>query len=155
MVNKLKSLLVILFLATSSFNLVILTATNYVFGGSSSSGDIPPPGGDGEDTSGGSSAGGLYLNYRIPLIFTEGPYGPTLISITTVQNNTYILFGFESVLFPNGSTSLNIGETLILDPIIEVNLKYGSLIQALLHFRSMFIIDLLDQAMILLFPILF
>ncbi|MCG3225690.1 MAG: hypothetical protein H7645_02120 [Candidatus Heimdallarchaeota archaeon] len=130
MENKVKSLLVILLLTASSFNLVIVTSTNYVFGGSSSSGDIPPPGGNGDDTGGGSSAGGLYLNYRIPLIFTEGPYGPTLISITTVQNNTYILFGFESILFPNGSTSLNVGETLILDPIIEINLKNGSLIQA-------------------------
>ena len=130
MVNKAKPLLVILLLLTSSFSLIITISTNYVFGGSSSSGDIPPPGSEGEDTGGGSSAGGLYLNYRIPLIFTKGPYGPTLISITTVQNNTYLLFGFESVLFTNGSTYLNIGETLILDPTIEINLKNGSLIQA-------------------------
>lgn len=130
MVNKVKSFVIILLLAASSFNLIVTISTNYVYGGSSSSGDIPPPGGNGDDTSGGSSAGGLYLNYRIPLIFIDGPYGPTLISITTVQNNTYIIFDFESILFPDNSTYLNVGETLILDPTIEINLKNGSLIQA-------------------------
>ena len=128
--NKLKSLLIIILIATSTINLVITSSTGYVLAGSSSSGDIPPPGGDGDDTSGGSSAGGLYLNYRIPLIFRSGPYGPSLVSITTVQNNTYILFGFESVTFTENSTMLNIGETLILDPTVEINLKNGSLIQA-------------------------
>ncbi|MHA2357402.1 MAG: hypothetical protein ACXABK_01360 [Candidatus Heimdallarchaeaceae archaeon] len=114
----------------SSFNLIITVSTEYTIAGSSSSGDIPPPtGGEGGDTGGGSAAGGLYLNYRIPLIFKSGPFGPTLIAITTFQNNTPIIFGFNSTEYEDNVAELNIGETLILDPRIEINLTNGSLIQ--------------------------
>ena len=111
----------------NSFSLSISTNVNYVIAGSSSSGDIPPPGG--EDTSGGSSAGGLYLNYRIPLIFKSGPFAPTLIAITSMENST-IIFGFNSTQYSENVAQVIMGETLIIDPSLEPNLINGSLIQS-------------------------
>jgi hypothetical protein len=129
MSKRIEALILILLVIMGSSSFIITTSTNFVIGGSSSSGDIPPPSGDDGDTGGGSAAGGMFFNYRIPLIFTKGPYGPTLISITTIQNETMIIFKFQSILFPLNYTILNIGETLILDPTIEVFLRNGSLIQ--------------------------
>ncbi len=95
---------------------------------SPSSGDIPPEGGS-DDTSGGSSAGGLYLNYRIPLVLKSGPFAPTLITINTFYDGVPIIFGFESSVYGN-ETILYANETLIIDPLLEPNLTNGSLIQA-------------------------
>ena len=127
---KFKTFLLMFIILLSSSNLGITIETTVVLAGSPSSGDIPPPTGSGGDTGGGSAAGGLYLNYRIPLIFRYGPFGPSLISINSIQNDTYILFDFNSTQFPEMSTVINIGETLILDPSQIPELKNGSMIQA-------------------------
>ena len=121
--------IIFLFLLSSS-NLSIIGTTNIVIAGSSSSGDIPPPSGSGGDTGGGGAAGGLYLNYRIPLMFRSGPYGPSLIAINSIQNDTLIIFEFNNTIFPDYTAVINVGETLILDPSQIPELKNGSLIQA-------------------------
>ncbi|MHA1667939.1 MAG: CARDB domain-containing protein [Candidatus Heimdallarchaeaceae archaeon] len=127
--TKTKVGIMIFLIITSTINLNFYFSIEYSLAGSPSSGDIPPPGGQGSDTSGGSASGGLYLNYRIPLIFRTGKFAPTLVSITTLQNGTLIIFGFEPIAYEN-ITVLNIGETLILDPRIEINMENGSLIQS-------------------------
>ena len=121
--------IILLLILLSSSNISTLNTIDYVIAGSPSSGDIPPPSGDGGDTGGGSAAGGLYLNYRIPLIFQSGPFAPSLISITALQNNTPVIFGFESTQYENNTALIGFGETLILDPTIETNIENGSLIQ--------------------------
>ena len=119
---------ILLILCTS--NLSIIESTSLVIAGSSSSGDIPPPSGPGGDTGGGGAAGGLYLNYRIPLIFRSGPFGPSLIAINSLQNDTLILFEFNTTTFPDYSAIINVGETLLLDPSQIPQLRNGSLFQA-------------------------
>ncbi|MHA1399035.1 MAG: hypothetical protein ACTSQE_01595 [Candidatus Heimdallarchaeaceae archaeon] len=133
-----KNIITILFLtlilfSTKSFT--IYPTYTMVSAGSSSSGDIPPPGGEGEggDTGGGSASGGLYLNYRIPLVFKEGPFAPSLISITALsvfQNETIVLFGYNSTLFEDNQAIIKANETLIIDPREEPELTNGSLIQS-------------------------
>ncbi len=114
----------------SSGNLSIIEKTNIVIAGSSSSGDIPLPGGSGGDTGGGGAAGGLYRNYRIPLMFRSGPYGPSLIAINALENDTLIIFDFNTTIFPDYTAVINVGETLVLDPSEILELKNGTLIQA-------------------------
>jgi len=111
----------------SSFSIINSTTITVTQAGSPSSGEYPPPGGS--DTSGGSSAGGLYMNYRIPVVFRSGPFGSTLISITTFYDGTPIILGFDSIEHEQ-TTYLNANETMILDSAVETNLKNGSLIQA-------------------------
>ena len=124
---KLKFVVILFLFVLNSFSLTIKININYVIAGSSSSGDIPPPGG--EDTGGGSAAGGLYLNYRIPLIFKSSTYAPTLIAITAMQNSSIIL-GFNSTQYLGNVVDVIMGETLIIDPSLEPNLINGSLIQS-------------------------
>ncbi|MHA1202286.1 MAG: hypothetical protein ACTSQ4_07175, partial [Candidatus Heimdallarchaeaceae archaeon] len=88
------------------------------------------PDGSGGDTGGGGAAGGLYLNYRIPLMFRSGPYGPSLIAINSIENDTLIIFEFNNTRFPDYTAVINVGETLILDPSEIPELRNGSLIQA-------------------------
>ncbi len=122
---------VLIILSSVQFNFNL--SYTLVSAGSSSSGDIPPPSGsNGGDTGGGGASGGMYLNYRIPLVFKEGIYGPSLIAITALpifQNETSIIFGFNSVLFPDNVAILKANETLIIDPRDEPELTNGSLIQ--------------------------
>ncbi|MHA1418070.1 MAG: CARDB domain-containing protein [Candidatus Heimdallarchaeaceae archaeon] len=127
---KIYSVFIIFLFIFSSSKLSINETTNIVIAGSSSSGDIPPPGGSGGDTGGGGAAGGLYLNYRIPLIFRSGSYGPSLIVINSIQNDTLLIFEFNSTRFPDYTARINVGETLILDPSEIPELRNGSLIQA-------------------------
>ncbi|MHA1345148.1 MAG: CARDB domain-containing protein [Candidatus Heimdallarchaeaceae archaeon] len=127
---KIYSVFIIFLFIFSSSKLSIIETTNIVIAGSSSSGDIPPPGGSGGDTGGGGAAGGLYLNYRIPLIFRSGSYGPSLIVINSIQNDTLLIFEFNSTRFPDYTARINVGETLILDPSEIPELRNGSLIQA-------------------------
>ena len=127
---KIYTAFIILLFLFSSNSLSISETTNIVIAGSSSSGDIPPPSGSGGDTGGGGAAGGLYLNYRIPLMFRTGPYGPSLIAINSIQNDTLIIFEFNNTMFPDYTAVINVGETLILDPSEIPELKNGSLIQA-------------------------
>ncbi|MCK4896320.1 MAG: IgGFc-binding protein, partial [Candidatus Heimdallarchaeota archaeon] len=68
--------------------------------------------------------------YRIPLMFRSGPYGPSLIAINSLQNDTLIIFEFNNTIFPDYTAVINVGETLILDPSEIPQLKNGSLIQA-------------------------
>lgn len=124
---RVKSLFILLLIITSS-NFIIITTFEYAIAGSPSSGDIPPPDGGGSDTSGGGSAGGLYMNYRIPLVLKSGPFAPTLITINTFYDGLPIIFGFESIEHGN-ETILNANETLIINPLLEPNLTNGSLIQ--------------------------
>ena len=124
---RVKSLFILLLIITSS-NFIIITTFEYAIAGSPSSGDIPPPDGGGADTSGGGSAGGLYMNYRIPLVIKSGPFGPTLITINTFYDGVPIIFGFESIEHGN-ETILNQNETLVINPLLEPNLVNGSLIQ--------------------------
>jgi hypothetical protein len=121
--------IIFLFLFSSS-RLSIIESTKFVIAGSSSSGDIPPPSDSGGDTGGGGAAGGLYFNYRIPLMFRSGPYGPSLIAINALQNDTLLIFDFNNTIFPDYTAVINIGETLILDPSEISELRNGSLIQA-------------------------
>ncbi|MHA1869260.1 MAG: hypothetical protein ACTSVB_06235 [Candidatus Heimdallarchaeaceae archaeon] len=118
----------------STFSFVITSDFKIVSAGSSSSGDIPPPGGQGgEDTSGGGAAGGLYLNYRIPLIFKKGDFAPTFIAITALpifQNETIVIFGYNSSLYENNQAIIKGNETLIINPRDEPELTNGSLIQS-------------------------
>jgi len=100
---------------------------NYIYAGSPSSGEVPPPGG-GEDTGGGSAAGGLYLNYRLPLLFTSGPFGPTIVEISTFYDQVPIIFDFDPIAHDK-TVYLNANQTLILDSSIETNMVNGSLIQ--------------------------
>lgn len=127
---KIYSVFIIFLFIFSSSKLSIIETTNIVIAGSSSSGDIPPPGGSGGDTGGGGAAGGLYLNYRIPLIFRSGSYGPSLIAINSIENDTLLIFEFNSTRFPDYTAIINVGETLILDPSEIPELRNGSLIQA-------------------------
>ncbi len=127
---KIYTVSIILLVLFSSSNLSIIEKTNIVIAGSSSSGDLPPPSGPGGDTSGGGATGGLYLNYRIPLIFRSGPYGPSLIAINSLQNETLIIFDFNTTIFPDYTAVINVGETLILDPSEILELRNGTLIQA-------------------------
>jgi len=127
---KIYTVFIIFLFLFSSSNLSILENTNIVIAGSSSSGDIPPPDGSGGDTGGGGAAGGLYLNYRIPLMFRSGPYGPSLIAINSIENDTLIIFEFNNTRFPDYTAVINVGETLILDPSEIPELRNGSLIQA-------------------------
>ncbi|MHA1551325.1 MAG: CARDB domain-containing protein [Candidatus Heimdallarchaeaceae archaeon] len=127
---KIYTAFIILLFLFSSNSLSISETTNIVIAGSSSSGDIPPPSGSGGDTGGGGAAGGLYLNYRIPLMFRTGPYGPSLIAINSIQNDTLIIFEFNNTMFPDYTAVINVGETLILDPSEIPELINGSLIQA-------------------------
>ncbi|MCK5141383.1 MAG: IgGFc-binding protein, partial [Candidatus Heimdallarchaeota archaeon] len=127
---KIYTAFIILLFLFSSNSLSISETTNIVIAGSSSSGDIPPPSGSGGDTGGGGAAGGLYLNYRIPLMFRTGPYGPSLIAINSIENDTLIIFEFNNTMFPDYTAVINVGETLILDPSEIPELKNGSLIQA-------------------------
>ncbi|MHA1199835.1 MAG: hypothetical protein ACTSQF_10955, partial [Candidatus Heimdallarchaeaceae archaeon] len=114
-------------LLISPLSITTSYSISYTHAGSPSSGEIPPPGG-GQDTGGGSSAGGLYLNYRLPLLFTSGPFGPTIVEITTVYDEVPIIFGFQPVAYDN-ITYLNSNQTLILNSAIETNMENGSLIQ--------------------------
>ena len=125
--DRIKSLFILLLVLGSS-NLLINTTFEYTIAGSPSSGDIPPPNGGGEDTGGGSSAGGLYMNYRIPLVLKSGLFAPTLITINTFYDGVPIIFDFESIEYGN-ETTLYVNETLILNPLLEPNLTNGSLIQ--------------------------
>jgi hypothetical protein len=106
---------------------MVTISVDYTFAGSPSSGDIPPEGGS-DDTSGGSASGGLYLNYRIPLVLKTGPFAPTLITINTFYDGVPIIFDFKSVVYGN-DTILYANETLVLNPLLEPNLTNGSLIQ--------------------------
>lgn len=127
---KNKSLIILLLLISASWHFVTYEKIELINAGSSSSGDIPPPSGSEGDTSGGGAAGGMYFNYRIPLIFKQGPYAPSIITITAIQNGTPILFGYDSKLFPDNSTILETGEVLEINPRDEPNLINGSLIQS-------------------------
>ncbi len=128
--NRFITFCIMIILILSSSNFSISLSYNYVIAGSPSSGDIPPPSGEGPDTGGGSASGGLYLNYRIPLIFRSGPFAPSLIAITSLQNGTPVIFDFESTQHANNTAEIGLGETLILDPTIETNMENGSLIQS-------------------------
>ncbi len=121
------TILIFFILVISHFSVTSSYTVSYTSAGSPSSGEIPPPGG-GEDTGGGSSAGGLYLNYRLPLLFEAGPFGPTIVEITTLYDEVPIIFGFEPVAYEN-TTYLNSNETLILNSATEINMVNGSLIQ--------------------------
>jgi hypothetical protein len=125
--KKFKLAIILGLFLLNSFSLTISINVTYVIAGSPSSGDIPPP--SNEDTGGGSAAGGLYLNYRIPLIFKSGPYAPTLIAITAMQNSS-IIFGFNSTQYEGNIVDVIMGDTLIIDPTLEPNLINGSLIQS-------------------------
>ena len=123
--------IVLILIIFSTESLTFIENETMVIAGSSSSGDLPPPdGGSGGDTSGGGAAGGLYMNYRIPLVFKTGSYAPTFISITSFQDGLPIIFGYESVLFPNNSVILNVTEPLIINATAEPELTNGSLIQS-------------------------
>ncbi|MBY9001596.1 MAG: hypothetical protein KGD64_11805 [Candidatus Heimdallarchaeota archaeon] len=122
------TLFILLILGSGNFS--IIESISIVIAGSSSSGDLPPPSGSGGDTGGGGAAGGLYLNYRIPLIFRSGQFGPSLIAINAPQNDTIIIFEFNTTIFPDYTAVINVGETLLLDPSVIPQLKNGSLIQA-------------------------
>ncbi|MHA1416208.1 MAG: hypothetical protein ACTSRR_08105 [Candidatus Heimdallarchaeaceae archaeon] len=134
MKKNLISVSLIYLVIISTFSFVVTSDFKIVSAGSSSSGDIPPPGGQGgEDTSGGGAAGGLYLNYRIPLIFKKGDFAPTFIAITALpifQNETIVIFGYNSSLFENNQAIIKGNETLIIDPRDEPELTNGSLIQS-------------------------
>ena len=124
-------IIVLILIIFSTEGLTFIENETLVIAGSSSSGDLPPPdGGSGGDTSGGSASGGLYMNYRIPLVFKTGSYAPTFISITSFQDGLPIIFGYESVLFPNNSVVLNVTEPLIINATAEPELTNGSLIQS-------------------------
>jgi hypothetical protein len=127
---KISTIFIIFLFLFSSSTLSIIETTSIVIAGSSSSGDIPPPSGSGGDTGGGGAAGGLYLNYRIPLLFRSGPYGPSLIAINSIENETLVIFEFNNTRFPDYTAVINVGETLILDPSKIPELRNGSLIQA-------------------------
>ena len=60
-------------------------------------------------------------------MFRSGPYGPSLIAINSIQNDTLIIFEFNTTIFPNYTAVINVGETLILDPSEIPELKNGSL----------------------------
>ena len=128
--NRIIPFFIIIVLLLSSSNFSISLSYDYVIAGSPSSGDIPPPSGEGPDTGGGSASGGLYLNYRLPLVFRSGPFAPSLISITSLQNGTPIIFDFESTQYENNTAEIGLGETIILDPTVETNIENGSLIQS-------------------------
>ncbi|MCE7741529.1 MAG: hypothetical protein GOP50_03635 [Candidatus Heimdallarchaeota archaeon] len=114
-------------LVVSPLSITTSYSVSYTYAGSPSSGEIPPPGG-GEDTGGGSSAGGLYLNYRLPLLFRSGPFGPTIVKITSFYDEVPIIFGFESVEYES-TVYINANQTLILNSATELNMENGSLIQ--------------------------
>ncbi len=126
--RKLTANLLIILVILSSVSVVITTSIK-VTAGSSSSGDVPPPSGGNGDTSGGGAAGGMYFNYRIPLIFKEGEFGPSIVTITVVQNGTALFFNFISPKYGN-QTTLFSGEPLVLNPKNEPELTNGSLIQS-------------------------
>ncbi len=121
------TIFIFLLLLISPFSISSSYTISYTFAGSPSSGEIPPPGG-GEDTSGGSSAGGLYLNYRLPLLFRAGPFGPTIVEITTFYDGVPVIFGFEPIQY-NSTEYIDANQTLTLNSAIEENMVNGSLIQ--------------------------
>ena len=121
------ALLITLSLVISPLTIEPFVTFNYTVVGSPSSGEIPPP--SGGDTGGGSAAGGLYLNYRIPLLFRDGPFGPTIVEITTFYDQVPLIFGFESVVYGN-TTTFNSNETIVLNSADEDNMENGSLIQS-------------------------
>ena len=126
--NVIATLFVFLILALNPLSITSTYDISYTYAGSPSSGEIPPPGG-GEDTSGGSSAGGLYLNYRLPLLFRSGPFGPTIVEISAFYDQVPVIFDFEPVAYNDTTVYLNANQTIILDSSIEENMVNGSLIQ--------------------------
>ena len=118
--------IIILSLFISSLNIANSFLVTYTFAGSPSSGEIPPP--TGSDSGGGSAAGGLYLNYRLPLLFKAGPFGPTIVEISALYDEVPIFFGFDPIEY-NATEYINSNQTLILNSGIETNMENGSLIQ--------------------------
>lgn len=97
-VSPLKAITLITLLLISGIGIQTLAAN----AGSSSGGDPPQPPSDSTASSG--AAGSRYFNYWIPLVFTEAPYGPTIITFTSVSP-VQIIPHFDSLTM-NGSISL-------------------------------------------------